>query len=158
MIEHCAHSELDITSIEVYSAPYALQAVYARLRREVPVLRINRAPYRPFWALTRHAEISEVSRQNKLFIDEPRLTLTSQSVEDRVQAQNMGRRVIDRMAELDGHSDFAQDVANLVPLHVIMALLGLPEEDAPFILRGTQPCWPPATPICRVTHPPMALM
>jgi cytochrome P450 len=181
MIEHCALNELDITSPEVYSDPSTLHKVYARLRREAPVLRIDRAPYRTFWALTRHAEISEVSRQNKLFINEPRLTLTPQAVEDRVLAQNMGRRVavrtiidmdepdhrkyraitqswflgqgvaqlqgrveavvkrfVDRMAELDGHCDFAQDVASQVPLHVIMALLGLPEEDAPFILRGTQ--------------------
>lgn len=54
----------------------------------------------------------------------------------RVEA--IARRFVDRIGEMDGRCDFAQDIDNWVPLHVIMSVLGLPEQDAPFILRSTQ--------------------
>jgi cytochrome P450 len=45
---------------------------------------------------------------------------------------------IDRMADLGGRCDFANDVAVYFPLHVILAILGLPEDDYPRMLRLTQ--------------------
>lgn len=48
------------------------------------------------------------------------------------------RRSIDRMAELGGQCDFAQEIAMQYPLYVILAILGLPESDYPRMLRLTQ--------------------
>ena len=45
---------------------------------------------------------------------------------------------VDRMADLGGRCDFANDVAVYFPLHVILAILGLPEDDYPRMLRLTQ--------------------
>ncbi|MGH9038721.1 MAG: cytochrome P450, partial [Acidimicrobiia bacterium] len=50
----------------------------------------------------------------------------------------LARRAVDRMAELDGECDFAQDVAMQFPLNGILALLGLPESDYPRMLKLTQ--------------------
>ena len=47
-------------------------------------------------------------------------------------------RQLQRMAELGGECDFATEVAHGLPLEVILSILGLPLEDAPFILRITQ--------------------
>ncbi|MCG3168947.1 MAG: Cytochrome P450-terp [Pseudomonadales bacterium] len=47
-------------------------------------------------------------------------------------------RFVDKMAEQGGECDFASEVAMWYPLHVILSLLGLPEEDAPHLLKLTQ--------------------
>jgi len=57
-------------------------------------------------------------------------------LEERVRA--IARVFIDKMAEHGGSCDFAQDVAFLYPLHVIMELLGVPETDEPRMLKLTQ--------------------
>jgi len=50
----------------------------------------------------------------------------------------LARRYVDRMAALGTACDFARDVALYYPLHVIMSILGVPEEDEPRMLRLTQ--------------------
>ncbi|MCM3884394.1 cytochrome P450 [Frankia sp. R82] len=52
--------------------------------------------------------------------------------------QQLARRYVDRMADLDGECDFAADVAIHFPLYVILSLLGLPENDFPRMLKLTQ--------------------
>ena len=171
----------DIVSPDVYANPELLHARYARYRREEPVAWIDQEPYRPFWAVTRHADIMEVERQHQIFINEPRVTLVPREVEDQTTAA-LGKRTamvrslldmdepdhrkyravaqswfmgpgvarfqsrvdtvcsnwIDRMQEQGGQCDFAADIANFVPLSVIMTILGLPESDMQFVLRSTQ--------------------
>jgi len=43
-----------------------------------------------------------------------------------------------RMAAMDGYCDFAADVAFIYPLHNIMSILGVPQEDEPKILNWTK--------------------
>jgi cytochrome P450 len=50
----------------------------------------------------------------------------------------LARNSIDRMASMNGQCDFANDVAVYYPLQVILAILGLPEEDYPRMLQLTQ--------------------
>jgi cytochrome P450 len=50
----------------------------------------------------------------------------------------LARRSVDRMADMGGRCDFANDVAVNFPLHVILAILGLPEGDYPRMLMLTQ--------------------
>lgn len=52
--------------------------------------------------------------------------------------RDIARSFVDHMASLGGACDFAQDVAFLYPLHVIMELLGVPESDEPRMLKLTQ--------------------
>ena len=51
------------------------------LRREAPVHRVEANGYRPFWAVTRHADIMEIERDNGLFINAPRPLLTTAAME-----------------------------------------------------------------------------
>lgn len=44
---------------------------FTRLRAESPVHRCENDKYDPFWAITRHADICEISRRPDLFISEP---------------------------------------------------------------------------------------
>jgi cytochrome P450 len=57
-------------------------------------------------------------------------------LQDRVD--ELARESVDRMAAMDGRCDFANDVAVHYPLQVILAILGLPEEDYPRMLKLTQ--------------------
>jgi cytochrome P450 len=55
-----------------------------------------------------------------------------------VRVNELATRYVDRMVELGGECDFAQDVSVHYPLYVILSLLGLPESDFPRILKLTQ--------------------
>jgi cytochrome P450 len=50
----------------------------------------------------------------------------------------LARRHVDRMAEIGGEMDFVQEIAVHYPLLVVMAILGVPPEDEPMMLRLTQ--------------------
>ncbi len=54
------------------------------------------------------------------------------------QIRALARQAVDDMAAMGGQCDFANDVAALYPLRVIMLILGLPPEDEPRMLRLTQ--------------------
>jgi cytochrome P450 len=54
------------------------------------------------------------------------------------RAAELAKRYVDRMADLGGECDFFADVAMEYPLYMILALLGLPEEDFPRMLKLTQ--------------------
>jgi cytochrome P450 len=54
------------------------------------------------------------------------------------RAAELAKRSVDHMADLGGECDFFTDVAMNYPLYIILALLGLPEEDFPRMLELTQ--------------------
>lgn len=148
------------------------------LRRSPTLPRVEEEGYPPFWAVTRHAEVVEIERQNDLFPNTetsvllPAATLAEQKargvqikslvhMDDPEHAQyrrltnewfkpsnlrrlfearvgELAKRYVDRMAAFGGECDFARDVALYYPLHVIMSILGVPEEDEPRMLRLTQ--------------------
>lgn len=52
--------------------------------------------------------------------------------------EQLAREYVDRLADFGGECDFARDVAIWYPLRVIMSILGVPEEDEPFMMKLTQ--------------------
>ena len=54
------------------------------------------------------------------------------------RAAELAKRSVDHMADLGDECDFFTDVAMNYPLYIILALLGLPEEDFPRMLKLTQ--------------------
>ena len=57
-------------------------------------------PYRPFWAITKHADIMEIERANDLFINEPRPLLATAEADDLAQSlleAGMGLRTLIHM-------------------------------------------------------------
>jgi cytochrome P450 len=65
-----------IVNPEVYTEPATLLADYATLRRDDPIHWTQPSGYRPFWAITRHADITAVSKANDLFINRERTYLS----------------------------------------------------------------------------------
>lgn len=72
MSELPALEDLSIVDPDRYASEGYPHAAWARLRREAPVFRFERGAPVPFWALTGHAEIVEVSRRPELFANGPR--------------------------------------------------------------------------------------
>lgn len=54
------------------------------------------------------------------------------------QIRAIAREFVDAMFAKGSECDFARDVAFLYPLRVVMSVLGVPQEDEPFMLRLTQ--------------------
>jgi cytochrome P450 len=66
---------LDIASPEHYERHGYPHAEWTWLRRHAPVFWYERPNVEPFWALTKHADIVEVSKQPELFLNAPRLAV-----------------------------------------------------------------------------------
>ena len=67
----------DIVRAEHYAAHGYPHEAWAELRRKSPVHRFEIDGFDPFWAITLHEDIDRVSRQPRLFLNEPRLVLSS---------------------------------------------------------------------------------
>lgn len=67
---------LDIISADVYADAGYPHAAWAQLRREAPLHWIDQANAQPpFWAVTKHADIIEISRKPDLFRIAPRMAV-----------------------------------------------------------------------------------
>jgi cholest-4-en-3-one 26-monooxygenase len=71
---------LDPISSEHYERNGYPFAEWAWLRKHDPVSRITFPNYDPFWAITKHADIIELSKQPNLFLNEPRLAVFNANV------------------------------------------------------------------------------
>ena len=65
-----------------YTDEVALHAKLTHLRENAPVSWVDVPPYRPFWAITKHADIMEIERQNDLFTNDPRPLLAIAEADD----------------------------------------------------------------------------
>jgi len=70
-----------------YADDARLHAALARLRANQPVAWVDSPPYRPFWAVTKHADIMAVERDNELFISGPRPLLAPAEADDVMNQQ-----------------------------------------------------------------------
>ncbi|MBY6388841.1 cytochrome P450 [Rhodococcus erythropolis] len=65
-----------------YTDEIALHTALARLRLESPVSWVEEPGYRPFWAITKHADITAVERDNTTFTNAPRPILITTEADD----------------------------------------------------------------------------
>ncbi|MGP0030152.1 MAG: cytochrome P450 [Acidimicrobiales bacterium] len=71
------------------------------LRRESPVHWVEGPRYRPFWAVTRHADIVEIERDNQRFLSAPRPLLATESAEQLATEKGQVLRTLIHMDEPD---------------------------------------------------------
>ena len=70
-----------------YADDERLHAGLTWLRVNEPVAWVDSPPYRPFWAITKHADIMAIERDNELFVSGPRPVLMQAEREDLLKAQ-----------------------------------------------------------------------
>ena len=73
---------------KAYTDEAKFHAALAHLRGNAPVSWVEVPDYRPFWAITKHADIMEIERANTLFTNSPRPVLVTAEGDD-IQA-NIG--------------------------------------------------------------------
>ncbi len=155
---------------------------WATLRREAPVHKLSLEGWPDYWALTKHDEIVEVSKQPDIFLNAPGMVMVEDR-DDEFRQQNpirtiinmdppdhkkyrkiaspyftpravgnlqglidkTARDLVDGMGE-EGEMDFITEIASIHPLKIIARILGVPEEDEPFILRLTNELFGSADP------------
>ncbi|MBW2314955.1 MAG: cytochrome P450 [Deltaproteobacteria bacterium] len=59
---------------------------WTKLRAEDPVYRWTETEGMPFWAITKHADVTEISKQPDIFLNGPRLTISHLAEEPRMDA------------------------------------------------------------------------
>jgi cytochrome P450 len=85
---------------KAYTDEPRLHAALTHLRAHAPVSLVDRRPYRPFWAITKHADVMEIERANNLFLSEPRPLLAPAEADDLAQSllqAGMGLRTLIHM-------------------------------------------------------------
>ncbi|HEY2661299.1 MAG TPA: cytochrome P450 [Caulobacteraceae bacterium] len=171
-------------------ADHRIHDAYAWLRANNPLGVAQPEGFDPFWVVTRHADILEVSRQNDLFHSgDLATTIVNKATDERVRKltggsphlvrslvqmdapdhpkyraltqawfmppnirglderiRKIARASVDRMLAKGGECDFVREVALHYPLHVVMEILGVPEEDEPRMLMLTQELFGAADP------------
>lgn len=90
-----------IVNPDVYTDLPTLLADYATLRRDDPVHWTQPDGYRPFWAITRHADITTVSKSNDLFINRERTYLSPIEGEEFIQQMTGDTHLFRTLVDLD---------------------------------------------------------
>jgi cytochrome P450 len=67
---------------QAYTDEKKLHEALAHCRKHAPVSWVDVPGYRPFWAITKHADIMEIERQNDLFTNDPRPLLAITEADD----------------------------------------------------------------------------
>jgi cytochrome P450 len=84
------HKPSDQAKVLADSSAYAdnerLHAGLTWLRANEPVAWVDKKPYRPFWAVTKHADIMDIERDNELWISAPRPLLAPAALDDALSA------------------------------------------------------------------------
>ncbi|GGJ84225.1 cytochrome P450 [Streptomyces camponoticapitis] len=86
-----------------YADDDVLHTALSLLRREAPVHWVEAPGYNPFWAVTRHADIQEVERENEIFLSAPRPVLVGAPVDEAHKRSEKGRTALRPLIHLDGH-------------------------------------------------------
>ena len=96
---------IELTRVFVDPGAYAdeerFHAACKVLRREHPVVRVESEAYRPFWAVTRHADVLEVERDNDHFLNAPRPLLALAAIEAKAEEDGQVLRTLIHMDEPD---------------------------------------------------------
>ncbi|OMC57593.1 cytochrome [Mycobacterium sp. IS-836] len=95
----------DATKVLADPSAYAdderLHTALRQLRTNNPVAWVDHPPYRPFWAITKHADIMAIERDNDLFISAPRPMLTRADADDLLMAQREAGTGIRTLVDMD---------------------------------------------------------
>jgi cytochrome P450 len=76
-----------LTEPIAYADEGRFHAALTHLRAHAPVSLVDHAPYRPFWAITKHADVMAIERANDLFINEARTVLAPAEVDALARAR-----------------------------------------------------------------------
>ena len=86
---------------EVVANEAEMHALFTALRRDDPVHWTTPAGFRPFWSITRHADITAISKANSRFINRERTYLTPIAAEETTKAMTGDSHLFRTLVDLD---------------------------------------------------------
>jgi cytochrome P450 len=89
----CLPDELSwaVVSPKSYADQSFIDEAFARIRKDFPLAKTNLNEFNPFWVVSKHADILEISRQNDLFLSgDLASTLTTKAADVIVRGQTGG--------------------------------------------------------------------
>jgi cytochrome P450 len=92
-----------LASNKTYGDLDAQHALFTRLRAEDPVHWTTPEGFRPFWAVTKHADVIDIERQHEKFLNAPRSKLFSIEFETQIRQLMEGKTHLVRgLPQMDG--------------------------------------------------------
>jgi cytochrome P450 len=85
-----------------YADDDRLHTALTHLRSTNPVAWVDNPPYRPFWAITKHADIYAIERDNELFLSGPRTLLAPAAADDLAKRQLEAGTGLRTLVHMDG--------------------------------------------------------
>jgi hypothetical protein len=92
---------LELVSSHHYAREGAPHRLWTRLRAESPVHCCAPPGFEPFWAITRHADICEISKQPDVFSSASGIAMVRQADEEAIRKQNQGFGAMRVIIEMD---------------------------------------------------------
>ena len=112
----------ELISPQAYGEHGVPHDLWTRLRAESPVHRCEPGMFEPFWAITKHADISEISRHPERFLSEPGITVLSGGQQDALESSAFNSmRVIIQMDPPE-HRDVRKVASHIFTPRAIRAL------------------------------------
>ena len=98
-----APAELDnaIAAPLTYANPSTYHELFRTLRVENPVRWTEPADYRPFWTISKHADILEIEKQSELFVNAPRTLLRTHEQEAQVRQLTGSVQAVRTLVHMD---------------------------------------------------------
>jgi cytochrome P450 len=92
---------LDLVSSHAYAEKGVPHDLWTRLRAESPVHRCTPAGFEPFWAITKHADVCEISKQPDKFSSAPGIAMVREAEEAAVRDGDQGFGAMRVIIEMD---------------------------------------------------------
>jgi cytochrome P450 len=90
-----------IVNPDNYADEQKIHAVYAALRKNAAVQMMHPAGYRPFWAITKHADILEVEKRSDVFVNRLRTYLSPIEGEEWVRSVTGDTHLFRTLVDID---------------------------------------------------------
>jgi cytochrome P450 len=90
-----------IVNADNYADEQKIHAVYAALRKNAPVRLMQPEGYRPFWAITKHADILEVEKRSDIFVNRLRTYLSPIEGEEWVKGVTGDTHLFRTLVDID---------------------------------------------------------
>ena len=87
---------------QAYTDETSLHEALARARSQAPVSWVDVPPYRPFWAITKHADVMDIERDDAVFTNSPRTMLEIPEIEDALRADREAGVGLQALIQMDG--------------------------------------------------------
>ncbi len=91
----------DVLDVEIMGHARSMHALFDHLRETDPVAWVEHPEYRPFWSLSKYADIKHIGSHNDKFLNAPRTVLLPIDAENQLEAQFGTKNGLETLIHMD---------------------------------------------------------